>query len=833
MPAGAQKGVNQDFPNVGEVTFVLHAPTSTTYNYYDSNNCGGTTSVATTPAKEVIYLIGDFNNWAVNDDYKLNVDGDYWWITLNPSTDFPAPLADEYVYQYLIDGQIRIGDPYGHKISDFDDQYISNDIYPNLIPYPAEAEGRATVLELNPEVYTWQSPDFQRQYERDDLNVYELHFRDFTEEGTYKAATEKLDYLAEMGVNTIHVMPVSEFEGNNSWGYNPNYYFAADKAYGTPNDLKEFIDQAHLRGIAVVNDLVLNHAFYSNPNAMMYWDEDNNRPATYNPWFNAEHKAVYDQAGHWGADWNHASEHTQQMMDDILRYWIEEFKFDGFRFDFTKGFTQADPDPSDPWASSYDVCRIEILKRMVNEMWAIDNSPIEHYAIFEHLANDDEDRELANNGILMWSGAGPQHDWVTMAEGNGTTSFWGSVYSSRGFNNPNYMSYMESHDEERVGFKVSNYGAGNDGTTDYLSDRLKLVAAFNLFLPGPRMVWQFGELGYDISIDFNGRTGDKPSAWELGYDQDAERQEIYNYYAHIFNFRNMFDLYTPISSVDYGNIGSTTDWTRIMRLTDNNGTYVIPIGNFQPNTDNSVSPNYPVTGTWYKYNGDPSIDGTPFNVSSSSEQFTLFADDPTYILSNKDILPPVFNVENSTIETEYCQFALSDAQDITIGNWIEGSTENGKVADNSGTVNIELLEINGTETTATSLTDFQPNTGENTFLWKATDASGNESEFLQTITINRGECHKPGLTGAALDSGVLISTLNRNSDNQTTTKKNGVLVLESKAKGFIITKIPEGETTDIIANPVEGMIVLDENENCLKLYDGNTWGCIQQKAVPN
>ncbi|MDO5655524.1 MAG: alpha-amylase family glycosyl hydrolase [Flavobacteriaceae bacterium] len=829
LPAGAKQGINPNFPNQGEFTFVLHTPTTTTYSYYDAGNCSGNSSVATTSAKNVIHIIGDFNNWEVREDFKMKKDGDFWWITLNPSTDFPSPLEGEYVYQYLIDGSIRIGDPYANKISDPDDQYINSSVYPDLIQYPySKTTGRASVLGLINEEYQWQIPNFERIYERDRLNVYELHFRDFTEEGTYKAATEKLDYIAEMGINTIHVMPVSEFEGNNSWGYNPNYYFAADKAYGPANDLKEFIDEAHKRGIAVINDLVLNHAFYSNPNAMMYWDHENNRPANDNPWFNPIHKGVYDQAGHWGADWNHASEHTRNMMDDILRYWITEFKFDGFRFDFTKGFTQADPDPMDPWASSYDQCRIAILKRMVDEMWDIDNSPIEHYAVFEHLANDDEDKELANHGILMWSGAGPQHSWAEMAMGTTVQSFWSSVHSSRNFNFPNYMSYMESHDEERIGFKVLNWGVGNDNSTAYLSNRLKLVAGFNMFLPGPRMVWQFGELGYDISIDNNGRTGDKPSAWELGYDTDAERKEIYNYYKHIFNFRNKFNLYL---NINYANIGSTTDWTRRMTMGDNNGNNIITIGNFDPNNTHTITPGFQTTGTWFKYNGDPTVDGTPFQVNSTNDTYTLYTEDPAYILSNVDIIPPVFNVENSTIQTDFCQFTLNESLDIQIGTWNAGTTDLQRVADNSGQVSLELLEINGNTATQSTLQGFVPVNGANQIIWRATDLSGNSSTFEQIINIERGDCHKPIAAGVGLNSDILISTLDRGNQFETT-KQNGLLVLESKNKGLIITKISAGQTTDIITEPVEGMIVFDENEACLKLYNGQTWGCIQQKAVP-
>lgn len=826
MPAGAKQGPNYNFPNPGEVTLVLHAPTSTTYDFSD---CGGGIFNSTTTPKNIIYVLGDFNNWEISEDYKLNKDGDFWWITLKPSTTFPAPLQDEYVYQFLIDGTIRIGDPYGNKISDPDDQYISSTVFPGLITYPfGKANGRATVLELNKVEYQWQVPNFARVITPNNLNVYELHFRDFTEEGTYKAATAKLDYLKSMGINTIHVMPVSEFEGNDSWGYNPNYYFAADKAYGTANDLKEFIDESHQRGIAVVNDLVLNHAFYSNPNAMMYWDYSNNRPSTDNPWFNAVHKAVYDTAGHWGADWNHASSHTKKMMDDILDYWLTEFKFDGFRFDFTKGFTQADPDPMDPWASNYDACRVAILKRLVSQMW------VKHpgtYAIFEHLANDSEDKALADFGILMWSGAGPQADWIKMAEGNEKRSFSASLFSTRGFNFANYMSYMESHDEERIGFQVKNYGANNDGSMQYFSNRLKLVAAFNHFLPGPRMVWQFGELGYDISINENGRTGQKPSAWELGYDTEPERLEVYNLYSHIFNFRNKYNLY---GNFDFRTNGSANDWQRTMSMADDGAkVQIISIGNFDTANDLAVSPAYYYTGTWFKYNGDPAIDGQPYTVNDHSDNFVLYKNDPVYILSNADIIPPVFNAAGSTIKTDYCQFTITDASyDITKGTWANGTTESGKVADNSGSFTLSLSQINGQATILTTLQGWQPQTGINTILWVATDGWGNSSEYTQVINLERGACYKPAAAnGDALKSDVLISSLKRKPGN--TTKRNGILVLESKHKGLAITKVPEQQNiNDYIKEPVKGMLIFDNNDKCMKFYDGVEWTCLKQKALP-
>jgi 1,4-alpha-glucan branching enzyme len=269
-------------------------------------------------------------------------------------------------------------------------------VYPDLITYRPQAVDRASILQTNQQPYDWKAAPFSKP-SINELNIYELHFRDFTEEGTYLAAIDRLDYIKGLGINAIHVMPISEFEGNSSWGYNPNFYFAADKAYGRADDLKKFIDECHKRKIQVFNDLVLNHAFYSNVMARMYWNSVDNKPANDNPWFNADHRMVADPAGWWGADWNHESEHTQKMMDRILDYWLQEFKFDGFRFDFTKGIGQTAQDPGDPWASSFDQDRIDLLERIVDGMKSRNPGSV---VIFEHLAWASEDKVLADQGIL-------------------------------------------------------------------------------------------------------------------------------------------------------------------------------------------------------------------------------------------------------------------------------------------------------------------------------------------------------------------------------------------------------------------------------------------------
>src|SRR5690606_12266793 len=144
---------------------------------------------------------------------------------------------------------------------------------PSLMELPKYPEGSTTgivsVLQLNPATYTWKSGNFSRP-DINDMVIYELHVRDFLEQQQYTVLRDSISYLKRLGVNAVELMPVQEFEGNLSWGYNPSFHFAVDKYYGTANELKAFIDECHQEGIAVILDMVLNHAFGQSPLVRLY-----------------------------------------------------------------------------------------------------------------------------------------------------------------------------------------------------------------------------------------------------------------------------------------------------------------------------------------------------------------------------------------------------------------------------------------------------------------------------------------------------------------------------------------------------------------------------------
>lgn len=568
------------------------------------------------PQKDFVYVLGDFNDWDISQDQymKRTPDGLRYWLELSGLTP-----GREYVFQYYIDGEIRVGDPYADKISDpWNDQYISSATYPDLIQYPAgKTSGIATVLQTGQVPYNWQSGDFTPAPVTD-LVIYELLVRDFSSEHSYKAITDTLGYLEKLGINAIELMPVNEFEGNLSWGYNPSFYFAPDKYYGPKNEMKKLVDECHKRGIAVFIDLVLNHSYDQSPLVQMYFD--GNKPTYDNPWYNVNSNFTNPDA-QWGNDFDHESPYTQAFVDSVNSYWMKEYRIDGFRFDFTKGFGNNIKGNNDPWGSNYDADRVRLLKRMAGEIWERNSDAV---VIFEHLAVNSEEKELADYGILLWGNLNYNYCEAAMGYHDGGKSDFSWIsYKKRNWNDPHVVGYMESHDEERVAYKCETWGNSNGDyrikDTATTLERLAMNALFFYTIPGPKMIWQFGELGYDYSIDFNGRLGEKPIRWD--YLDDPGRNYLYKFDGALIKLRTenpafettefTLSLETPLKKI-------------VLTHPDMN---VAVIGNFdvQPGT---IVPGFTHTGTWYEYFTGQSLAVTDVSkpVTLNAGEYKLYTD---------------------------------------------------------------------------------------------------------------------------------------------------------------------------------------------------------------
>ena len=616
LPEGVEYGINYNAD--GSVTFVL----------YDKDKDGN--------SHKYCYIVGDWNDWTRKTEGAMYYDGSKgcWWITLDG---FDADK--EYRFQYRLGNNsgsdTYVSDPYTEIVYDeWNDQYIQG-----VPAFPAGAKQLVSAFQINRPAYAWKHSDFKVE-DKNDLVIYEMLFRDFTTSQNIAGAMSQLDYIENLGVTAVQLMPIQEFDGNLSWGYNPNHWFALDKYYGTREQYKEFIDECHARGLAVIVDVVYNHATGSHPWAKMWWN--GSATAENNPFFNVSPTHPYNVYH----DMNHENAIVKEHVKRSLEYLLTEYDVDGFRFDLTKGFTQKDTggDNGDVAAwGRYDQSRVDILKGYADHIWSVKDDAV---VIFEHLSDWDEEKVLAEYGIQLWRNV--NHEYRSAVAG-GTGNF-SNIYSNAPFGG--FVGYMESHDEERLcygagadassitwgviglgddwnndkvmskdgaffsvknvtvkdndRFKIRkagewndafNYGASSDnfkltvgqgyqmtngngskdmyvpaaGTYDiYFSLDAEMVwlmnagqrpadpavtpggesedaltvamrragasAAFFLTVPGPKMIWQFGEIGYDYSIEHNGRTGEKPVV-TAQYMAEPARKALYDTYASLLKFR--------------------------------------------------------------------------------------------------------------------------------------------------------------------------------------------------------------------------------------------------------------------------------------------------------
>ena len=607
VPNGMLDGINLNPADPTKVTLVLYAP-----------------------MKEFVYLIGDFNDWQKNDNYLLKKDSakNRFWIELTGLT----PEFD-HKYQYLVDGTMRIADPYSTVILDeSNDQFIDAVTYPNLPAYPAGKTSHAvTLLRTGEEAYNWEVTDFEGPA-KTDLVIYELLIRDFDALHSFDAVQARLDYLEDLGVNAIELMPVNEFDGNESWGYNPSFHMALDKYYGTSTAFKQFIDACHKRGIAVILDVVYNHASGQNPFYRM-WNTSNGgyggQASADSPFFNPVATHAYSVFN----DFNHSKQATRDYVKRTSQYWIDEFHIDGFRWDLTKGFTQNCTASDEGCTGTYQADRVAVLKTYADYQWAMDP---DFYIIFEHLGTNSEETEWVNyrlnegKGIMMWSNlSGPYNESTMGYHDGGKSDFSWIDYKERNWTVPANVSYMESHDEERLMFKNLQYGnASGSYSIKNMStalEREKIAGAFYFMVPGPKMIWQFGELGYEYSINTcpNGtisndcRTSNKPIKWD--YVNDPERKALYDVWAKLIKLKEEESIF---QTSDFTIDASKTSGLKTIKLTneDDNASlkYLNVIGNFGV-TSQSIDPGFQEPGIWY----DLLNNNQELNVSNVNQLISL------------------------------------------------------------------------------------------------------------------------------------------------------------------------------------------------------------------
>jgi hypothetical protein len=630
--------------NPGTVNQALPSNTLVDGINYNSDTSKATL-VVDAPGKDFVYVAGSFNNYQPTANFAMKKDpaSGKFWLELTGLTP-----GVNYNYQYWVvdmtpiagsPALVKTADPYSTLVlSPFDDPYIPASTYPNLPVYPAGQEREVTVLKTGETPYNWQVTNFNKP-KKEDLIVYEVLIRDFDQSRSFQGLIDRINYFKNLKVNAIQLMPVMEFEGNESWGYNTSYHMALDKFYGPKEKMKEFVDLCHQNGIAVILDIALNHAFGRNAmNRMWMNDPDGDGwggPASDSPYFNMVATHSYSV----GNDFNHQQSRTQNYTKRVIKQWIEEFKIDGFRWDLTKGFTQ-NATGSDANTNAYQQDRVDVLKNYADYSWSLDPT---HYAIFEHLGADNEEKEWANyrlsetpsKGVMMWSEMTYAYTQLIEGFASGADIYRIGSDAHSGFLGKRVMGYPESHDKERLMYSAMTYGnsggtASPFGNLNNALGRMSAIGATSLLIPGPKMIWHFAALGMQNSIyDCNNGTvntesdptpGDcklntKPQPqWTGNWLGVTERAKIYNDWAKM----NFLKITEPVFEGSYaispdGNNVKQRIYVYDNALQSTQLKNVVILANFSV-ANLTIVPSFPYTGTWYNLMDNSSINVTDVNA---------------------------------------------------------------------------------------------------------------------------------------------------------------------------------------------------------------------------
>jgi 1,4-alpha-glucan branching enzyme len=656
-PAGRKDGITYENSNT-EAVLILYAP-----------------------QKNRVSVVGDFSNFNQTCSNLMTKDGDYFWVRLTGLTP-----GTQYRYQYIVDDTIRIADPHSELLLDpNNDAAITAAQYPNVPQYPsAKASGFVGMLLPGETPYAWTSNSYVRP-DKKDLMIYELLMRDFTEAKTWQTLKDTLNYIKGLGFNAIKIMPFNEFDSRTTWGYDPVYFLAPDKSYGTRNALKAMIDQAHNLGIAVIQDIAFNHATGASPLAAMWWNSTLNQPAANNPYFYQTAQHPFNVFN----DFNHNSEATKAHVARFIRHWLTEYRIDGFRWDLSKGFTNQNCGSDIGCWNNYNQDRVNIWQRYYDSMQVVSPGS---YCILEHLGNNDEEAELARRGMLLWGKS--TFNFAGAVKGvNSEANLDAAYWRNRSFWNaadmadkPHLVTYAESHDEERIIYSAQNDNNTNTSNSSHnprdLAIALKrdeAAAAILMGIPGPKMIWQFGELGYDFSINrcVNGtinnncRLDPKPVRWD--YYQQVARRRVYETFAAMAKLRQQkLNTFRTPNLATGTNLGSSLIKTIVVDHTDLK--YVI-VANFDVNGQGPTV-SFPATGTWYNYTqgGTINVTGTSQAISIPAGEFRVFLNQNIgggivtnvrdIIANNNDFKLSVYPNPVQTVST--IQYELPKSGNVTV-----------------------------------------------------------------------------------------------------------------------------------------------------------------------
>ncbi len=526
------------------------------------------------PDKDYVSIKGSWNEEFPNGEI-MKLSGDtLWWYETNLSNGI-------YTYQYNLEGIKNIADPWSYDV-EWKDPFTGLE--------SGNFQHAKTIFEIGQSEYAWGDMLYDRP-EVKDLIIYELHVGDFlgveNEVGTYQTVIDSINagYFNDLGINAIELMPVNEFEGDYSWGYNTSFAMAPETAYGTPSDLKALIDIAHQHNIAILIDVVYNHLWGSSPLFQLYHPIDN-----YD--WDAHDFEVCPYFDNYPSQWGYKLQHWHNLngrayrgwkyVEDALLHWVNEYHVDGFRFDYVEGIGwDGDYNGSSYYANVLDnIDPSLILIAETDNAYQINNTDFDsgwdysyHHNLFDNILDIYFDINNITNHISAYSQG---YGFVTGP-----------------------INYIESHDESRLIYQSVEF-EGHSIEDAY--KRSKVGATILLTSHGVPMIYQGQEFAQSAPTrDLGGYPIPQPLQWSnLNTDLALDLNQ---HYKKIFLLRNQYDiLKEPPLEVKYAN---NQNKILVYWRADDNQKVVVAI-NLDTNP-HMIDLEFPNNGSWDDYINDYQI----------------------------------------------------------------------------------------------------------------------------------------------------------------------------------------------------------------------------------
>jgi 1,4-alpha-glucan branching enzyme len=518
------------------------------------------------PYNKAASLIGSFSNW---EEIPMEKGKDGFFLT--------SVKLEDGVHQYKFkvqskswffepDQWVAVNDPYATDIDDSSQNC-------NL----RIKDGERIV-----DTYVWKNDDKPLPPDHE-LVIYELHVGDFSggeddpyARGKYKHVVEKLDYLVELGINCIELMPVKEYPGDHGWGYNPRYFFATESSYGTTAELKALIDECHGRGIRVLMDGIYNHSEAESPLTQIDHDY----------WY---HHAPKDPDNNWGPEFNYEfydekleTYPARRFIGDVVRFWIEEYHTDGIRYDAARQLGNYDfmhwvvqeAKKTAGMKPFYNIAEhIPQNPAITNADGPMDGAWHENFysAMIDLLCNEQFDLERLKNAL------------DAKREG-----YQGAT---------NVVNYLTNHDHNHLMYELGERGILEEAAFK----RAKLGSALLMTAMGVPMIWMGEEFA-----EYKPKTPEQNKIdWTLlGNDKNKGLHDYYQ--SLIFLRKNNHALFTENIEFFYEQADD-----RVLAYTrwNDEGSRVVVIANLSGNfLKDYTIPHIPADGTWHEWVSDYDVE---------------------------------------------------------------------------------------------------------------------------------------------------------------------------------------------------------------------------------